>query len=193
MNEWKATKSQQLNRSTAMDMKHCRSPHWRAEADCSHLLSLVPYGLQSMSVHIINEEPVYVIPGSDLVLKAKIQHGPLEEVSMVTWEREPETGIDPEKVTLATCPVKSPKCENKRPNVHMSVEPQATTLEMNGYRSEDSGVYAVTVTDQAGAKTTAYCIVRIYGTVWYRWTLSQMLNIQIPVFPVDDNIIMSKP
>lgn len=188
---------QQLNRSTAMDVKHCRSPHWQAEADCSHLLSLVPYGLQSMSVRIINKEPVYVIPGKDLVLTAKIQHGPLEEVSMITWENESETGTDPEKVTLATCPVKNPKCENTRHNVHVSAEPEATTLEIKGYRSEDSRVYAVTVTDQAGTNTTAHCIVRIYGTVWYRWTLSEMLNIQIPAFPVtwllNDNIIMLKP
>lgn len=137
----------------------------QAEAEWSHLLSSVPCGLRSMSVHILNEEPVHVIPGTNLDLKARFEHGPLEEVSVVTWEREAETGVAPERVTLASCPGISGKCENMRPNVHVSVEQQVTTLQMNGYRGEDSGVYAVTVTDHTGANTTAHCIVRIYGTV----------------------------
>uniref|UniRef100_A0A3P9H3X8 Si:dkeyp-97a10.2 n=1 Tax=Oryzias latipes TaxID=8090 RepID=A0A3P9H3X8_ORYLA len=116
-------------------------------------LSTVPCGLLSMSVHIINEEPVHVIPGSSLVLKARIDQGPLEAVSMVTWERKPETGSHPVRVTLATCPGRSPH-----------VEQQETTLEINGYSRADSGVYAVTVTDHTGANITAYCIVREYGT-----------------------------
>lgn len=118
-----------------------------------------------MSVHVLNEEPVHVIPSSILVLKARIEHGPLEDVSTVTWEREPETGAAPETITLATCSGRSVKCANTRPNVHVNVKQQETTLQINGYSSEDSGVYAVTVMDYKGAKTTAHCIVRIYGTV----------------------------
>lgn len=118
-----------------------------------------------MSVRILNEEPVYVIPGSGLVLKARIGMGPLEGVSVVTWERERETGLAPQRVTLATCPGRSPRCAGARPNVHVNVEQQETTLQINGYSSTDSGVYAVTVTDHTGANTTAHCIVRIYGTV----------------------------
>lgn len=146
---------QQLNRSTVMDMKLCPL--------LGSLLSLVPCGLHSMTVHILNEEPVHVIPGSNLVLKARIQHGPLEDISLVTWEREPETGVSPQRVTLATCPGRGNKCVSTKPNVRMDVEQQETTLQINGYAGGDSGVYAVTVTDHTGAKTTAHCIVRIYG------------------------------
>ncbi|XP_044064321.1 uncharacterized protein si:dkeyp-97a10.2 isoform X2 [Siniperca chuatsi] len=142
-----------------MDLQCCLC--WRVAL----LLLLMPCGLQCMSVHILNEEPVHVIPGSSLVLKARIGQGPLEEVSVVTWEREPETGISPERVTLATCPGRSLKCAGTRPNVHVNVEQQGTTLQINGYSSSDSGVYAVTVTDHTGAKTTAQCIVRIYEEV----------------------------
>lgn len=127
-------------------------------------LSTVPWGLHSMSVHIINVEPVHVIPGSSLVLRARVDGGPLEAVSMVTWERKPETGSDPVRVTLATCPGRSSRCAGSRPNVRVSVEQQETTLEINGYSRADSGVYAVTVTDHSGANITAYCIVREYGT-----------------------------
>ncbi|KAM9851710.1 uncharacterized protein ACBR49_004864 isoform 2-T2 [Aulostomus maculatus] len=118
-----------------------------------------------MSVRIFNEEPVHVIPGFNLVLRAGIEHGPSEEVSMITWERERETGITPGKVTLATCPGRVPKCAGTRPNVHVSVEQKETTLQINGYSRADSGVYAVTVTDKTGASRTAYCIVREYEAV----------------------------
>lgn len=127
----------------------------------------MPCGLQCMTVHILNEDPVYVILGSTLVLKARIEPGPLENVSLVSWEREHETGAAAERVTLATCPGKSLKCAGTRPNVHANVEQQEATLEINRYSGEDRGVYAVTVMDATGAKTTAHCIVRTYGTVRY--------------------------
>uniref|UniRef100_A0A3B4WDI3 Si:dkeyp-97a10.2 n=1 Tax=Seriola lalandi dorsalis TaxID=1841481 RepID=A0A3B4WDI3_SERLL len=107
-----------------------------------HSLPSVPCGLQCMSVHILSEQPVHVIPGSALVLKARIEHGPLEEVSTVTWEREPETGI----------------CVGTRPKVRVNVEQQETTLQINEYSRADGGVYTVTVTDHTGAKTPAQCI-----------------------------------
>lgn len=129
------------------------------------LLLLMPCGLQCMSVHILNEEPVHVIPDSSLVLKAQIEHGPLEEVSAITWEWEPETGSRHERVTLATCPSRSLKCAGTRPNVHVNVEQQETTLQINGFSEADGGVYTVTVTDHKGAKTTAQCIVRKYEAV----------------------------
>nr|XP_020445774.1 uncharacterized protein LOC109954635 [Monopterus albus] len=125
----------------------------------------MPYRLQCMSVHILSEEPVLVIPGSSLVLKAQIEHGPLEEVSMVTWEREPETGIAPMRETLATCPGGSLKCDSTRPNVHVNMGQHKTTLQINGYTRVDRGVYAVTVMDHKGVKTTAHCIVREYEAV----------------------------
>ncbi|XP_010747163.3 uncharacterized protein si:dkeyp-97a10.2 [Larimichthys crocea] len=128
------------------------------------LLLLMPCGFQCMSVHIINEQPVHVIPSSNLVLKARIEPGPQEEIALITWEREPETGLAPERVTLAKCPSKS-KCSYKRPNVHVKVEQQEATLEIVGYSNSDSGIYAVTVTDQTGVKTTGHCIVRIYEAV----------------------------
>ncbi|KAK5921958.1 hypothetical protein CgunFtcFv8_019269 [Champsocephalus gunnari] len=129
------------------------------------LLLLAPCGLQCISVHVLNEEPVHVMPGQQLFLRAQIEHGPLEEVSSVTWEREPETGMTHERVTLATCPGRSLKCAGTRPNVHVNMEQQETTLEMNAYEAADGGVYTLTVTDHMGAKTTAQCIVREYEEV----------------------------
>ncbi|XP_070691900.1 uncharacterized protein [Pempheris klunzingeri] len=129
------------------------------------LLLFMPCGLRCMSVHILNEEPVYVIPGSSLDLKARVENGPLEEVSVVSWEREPESGFHPEKATLATCSGRGLKCAGTRPNVHVNMGQQETALQVNGYSSTDSGVYAVTVEDHTGAKTTAHCIVRTYEEV----------------------------
>ncbi|XP_019948154.2 uncharacterized protein [Paralichthys olivaceus] len=129
------------------------------------LLLLMPCGHQCVSVHILNKEPLHVIPGSSLVLKARIEQGPLEKVSMVTWEREDETGIAPTRATLASCPGESSECSGTRPNVRVNVEQQETTLQINGYSRADGGVYAVTVTDHTGAKTTAHCIVREYEAV----------------------------
>ncbi|KAF7644885.1 hypothetical protein LDENG_00214090 [Lucifuga dentata] len=131
----------------------------------SLLLFFMPCGFLCMSVRILTEEPVHQIPGSSLVLQAQIEHGPLEEVAMITWELEPDTGITSGKVALATCPGKSLNCASTRPSVHVNVDQQGTTLKMDGYSRADSGMYAVTVTDQTGAKTKASCIVREYEAV----------------------------
>ncbi|XP_013871806.1 uncharacterized protein si:dkeyp-97a10.2 [Austrofundulus limnaeus] len=127
------------------------------------LILLSPCGLWCMLVHITNEQPVHVIPGSRLDLKARIKMDPREEISMVTWEREPETGFDP--VTLATCSGGSLKCAGTRPNVYANTEMREATLQINGYGRADSGEYSVTVTDRTGANSTARCIVREYEAV----------------------------
>ncbi|XP_027869364.1 uncharacterized protein LOC114142336 [Xiphophorus couchianus] len=129
------------------------------------LLLLLPGRFWCMSVHILNEQPVHIIPGSKLVLTARIEKNLREEISMITWTREPETGHDRTKVTLATCPAKSPKCSGGRPNVQVSLKQQETTLEMNRYSTEDSGEYSVTVIDRSGANATGRCIVREYEAV----------------------------
>ncbi|KAG7216836.1 hypothetical protein INR49_001490 [Caranx melampygus] len=127
---------------------------------------VVPCGLQCMSVHVINQQPVHIIPGSPLVLKAWIGRGPLENISMVTWEREPETGVSPTRVTLATCQAGSSECVGMRPNVKANMDQQEATLQINRYsKMDDGGVYIVTVTDHTGAKTPAQCIVREYEAV----------------------------
>ncbi|XP_042345848.1 uncharacterized protein si:dkeyp-97a10.2 [Plectropomus leopardus] len=142
-----------------MDLQYFLS--WRVAL----LLLLVPCGLHCMTVHILNKEPVHVIPASSVTLRARIEHGPLEEVSMVTWEREPETGSSHEGVTLATCPGRSFKCAPTRPNVGVNLDQQETTLQINKFSEADRGVYSVTVTDHKGAKTRAQCIVRKYEAV----------------------------
>ena len=139
---------------------------WRACSNKRSNLSSAPCGLQCMSVHIINREPVHVIPGSDLVLKARVEQGPLESISVLTWERELETGPDPKRVTLATCVGRSIKCVGTRPNVYVNVAEKEATLEIKAYSVEDSGVYILTVNDHKGVNTSAQCIVRIYGRVW---------------------------
>lgn len=118
-----------------------------------------------MSVHILNEEPVHAIPGTALLLKARMEHGPLEDITMVTWERETEAGASPQRVTLATCPGRRSKCSGSKPSVQVSVEERETTLQVIRYSAEDSGVYTVTITDQRGAKISAQCVIRTYGTV----------------------------
>ncbi|XP_041649218.1 uncharacterized protein si:dkeyp-97a10.2 isoform X2 [Cheilinus undulatus] len=129
------------------------------------LLLLMPCGLHCMSVHILNEAPTYAIPGSKLVLKARIEPGPLEEISAVTWEREPESGVPLIKEVLALCQGKSSKCAGTRPNIHGSMQQQETTLQINEYSSTDSGVYTLTVMDHRNVNTTAHCIVRMYEAV----------------------------
>lgn len=129
------------------------------------LLLLMPGRFWCMSVHIVNEQPVHIIPGSKLVLTAQIEKNPSEEISTVTWAREPETGVDRTKVMLVTCPAKSQKCSGGMPDVHMSLKQQETTLEINRYSPADGGEYSVTVMDRSGANTTGRCIVREYEAV----------------------------
>lgn len=129
--------------------------------DC--LFSAVPYGLQGVSVHIVNQEPVYVIPDSKLSLRARIVLSPEENISSVTWGRRDETGWDPQEVSLATCPGRDSKCLSNKTNVQASFHDMDSTLQVDGFTSDYSGVYGVTVTDHKGAKTTGYCIVRMYG------------------------------
>ncbi|KAM4735673.1 uncharacterized protein FYW61_006103 [Anableps anableps] len=129
------------------------------------LLLLLPGRFWCISVHVLNEHPVHVIPGSKLALTAQIEKNPGEEISTITWAREPETGHDRAKVTLATCPAKSPKCSGTRPGVQMSLKQQETTLEINRYSTADSGEYSVTVIDRSGANATGRCIVREYEAV----------------------------
>lgn len=123
----------------------------------------MPFGIQGLSVHIINQEPVYVIFGSKLSLRARIVLSPEENISSVTWGRRDETGWDPQEMLLATCPGRNIKCLNNKPNVHASFEGMDSTLQVDGFTSDYSGVYAVTVTDHKEAKTTGYCIIRMYG------------------------------
>lgn len=146
----------------------CRSSPHRSHLSSPHS---VPCGVLAMSVHVVNEEPVHVIPGAALLLKARTEHGPLEDIATVTWERESETGASPQKVTLATCPGGRVKCSGSRSNVLVSVERQDTSLQITGYSAEDRGVYTVTITDLRGAATSAQCIVRTYGTTSVELTI----------------------
>ncbi|XP_061530598.1 uncharacterized protein si:dkeyp-97a10.2 isoform X2 [Phycodurus eques] len=138
---------------------------WRAAT----LLLLFPNGQECLSVHISNEEPLYIIPGSTLVLRAHIESGSPEEVSAVTWAREPESGAPDGRAALAACPGESPRllvqCAAARANVRASVELQASVLHVSEYAKADAGVYAVTVTGKAGQSSTARCIVRNYEAV----------------------------
>lgn len=123
----------------------------------------MPCCSKSVSVRILNEEPVHVIPGTSLLLRAHIEFEPQEKVSRVIWERETETGPTPNKVTLATCPGSSGQCTGTKPNVTVKVAKKETTLQINGYKPLDGGVYAVIVSDQNGTQDTGHCIVREYG------------------------------
>lgn len=118
-----------------------------------------------MSVHIINQEPVYVIPGNTLALRARVVLGPEENISSVTWRRRDETGLDPQEVLLANCPGQNLKCLDTKPSVRASLEEKDSILQVDHFTFSYTGVYAVTVADHKGAKTTEYCIVRMYGTL----------------------------
>uniref|UniRef100_A0A3B3TM91 Si:dkeyp-97a10.2 n=1 Tax=Poecilia latipinna TaxID=48699 RepID=A0A3B3TM91_9TELE len=119
-----------------------------------------------MSVHILNEQPVHVIPGSKLVLTARIEKDLREEISTITWTREPETGYDRTKVTLATCPAKNPKCSGGKPDVQVSLKQQETTLEMNGYSTEDRGEYSVTVTHHVSVSINVSYSLLVCREAW---------------------------
>nr|XP_057940032.1 uncharacterized protein si:dkeyp-97a10.2 [Doryrhamphus excisus] len=121
--------------------------------------------VRCVSVHISNEGPVYVIPGSALLLRARVEYGPLEAVAEVAWEREPESGAPEGRVRLAACPGGSSRCTGARANVRASVEGHESVLHLSGYGRADGGVYAVTVTDHEGATSTARCVVREYEAV----------------------------
>ncbi|XP_053737488.1 uncharacterized protein si:dkeyp-97a10.2 [Synchiropus splendidus] len=129
------------------------------------LLLQLSLSVHSVQVHISNDGPVYVIPGSTLLLRARVEYGPLEKLSEITWEREAESGLGPGKETLATCPGAASACSGTKPNVHASIQQQELTLQISSYSGEDGGVYTVSVKDQTVATTTAHCIVREYEEV----------------------------
>lgn len=137
---------------------------WRVVVMVAPLLLLAPLSSDSLTVRILNEEPVHVIPGYDLLLHARIESSAREKIAMVTWERETETGPAPDRVTLATCPSNSP-CAGTRPNITANMGGQETALHIRGYEAADGGDYIVTVTLQNGNKTSARCIVREYEAV----------------------------
>lgn len=125
-------------------------------------LSPVTCGYQCVSVHFQTPQPVNVLPAGRLVLQVQSDHGPKEIISMITWEREPEnakTPGNPGKMTLITFPG-----QDKLLDGRLSLEQQGSILKLEGFGVADSGVYIVTVTDQAGVKTSAQCIVKEYGT-----------------------------
>ena len=115
-------------------------------------------GANCMTVTILNLDPSHVIRGSNLILHARIDHGPLESVATVTWEREPETGDAKGREVLASCSPGGPACPG-----HMTLEGQSTSLRVNSFRGDDGGIYSLTVSDQKGVPTRAYCVVREYG------------------------------
>jgi len=117
-------------------------------------------GAHCMSVTILNADPSHVILGSSLVLRARIEHGPLETVTTVTWQREPETGDARGRKVLASC---SPGGPAGCPAGHMTLDAQATSLRVDAFSADDGGIYSLAVTDQSGARTTVYCVVREYG------------------------------
>lgn len=123
------------------------------------ILLLVVCGAHCMSVTIQNVDPSHVILGSSLLLRARIEHGPLETVATVTWQREPETGDARGRKVLATC---SP---GGCPAGHMTLDAQATSLTVDTFGADDRGIYSLTVTDQSGVRTAAYCVVREYEPV----------------------------
>ncbi|XP_057690249.1 uncharacterized protein si:dkeyp-97a10.2 isoform X2 [Corythoichthys intestinalis] len=138
---------------------------WRAAT----LLLLFADVLQCISVHISNEEPMYIIPGSTLVLRAHIEYNSQEELSAVTWERVPESGAPDGRAPLAACPggtLPLPvQCAGTKPNVRASLERGASVLHLSNYGKTDAGVYAVTVRGKKGQSSTARCIVREYEAV----------------------------
>lgn len=130
------------------------------------LLLLMMCSCKCLDVRILNEGPVHVIPGTNLRLHAHIESAAWEKLSVITWERETETGPTPNRVTLATCPGSgNSACAGTRPNVLANMGEQETALQISGYEPSDGGDYIVTVTHQDGNKTSARCIVREYEAV----------------------------
>ncbi|KAK7887049.1 hypothetical protein WMY93_026670 [Mugilogobius chulae] len=143
-----------------MDVKSFLS--WRVAS----LLLLMPCLCKSLNVRILNEGPVHVIPGSDLLLRAHIESNAQDKLSMVTWERETETGPTPNRFILATCPGSSHSpCAGTRPNVQANIEKEESTLQISGFTPADGGDYIVTVTHLNGNQSSARCIVREYEAV----------------------------
>ncbi|CAL8248254.1 unnamed protein product [Lota lota] len=121
---------------------------------------LLVCGANCMSVTILNADPSHVIRGSNLVLRARIDHGPLETVAMVTWERESETGDAEGREVLASCSGGGPACPG-----HMTLDEQSTSLRVDSFSGDHGGIYSLTVSDQRGVPTRAYCVVREYEPV----------------------------
>ncbi|XP_063054828.1 uncharacterized protein LOC134449021 isoform X1 [Engraulis encrasicolus] len=98
--------------------------------------------IQSLSVRYIDEQPIYVSVGRDLVLETVIEKLPQEKVLMVTWERTSDAGAR----RLATIP-------GKTQDSRISTAKDGATLRISGLQESDFGHYTITVTDQDGTQT----------------------------------------
>ncbi|KAJ8405001.1 hypothetical protein AAFF_G00329220 [Aldrovandia affinis] len=107
------------------------------------LLALCTCQCFCLTVRFQNQQPLHVALGRTLVLEARIDRGPEEKVSLLTWERETE-GQGKVRVFPVTP-------ENPR----VSTDQQGAKLRVTDFRKEDCGIYIITVMDQRGIQDVA--------------------------------------
>ncbi|KAL2084052.1 hypothetical protein ACEWY4_019570 [Coilia grayii] len=113
------------------------------------LLALCAQKLQGLSVEFGRPLPFRVALGRELVLQSITKKLPTEDILMVTWEYNGDTGMR----RLATIP-------GKIQDYRISMEDGGTTLRLSDIQESDFGRYIITVTGLDGTQSSAYKDVR---------------------------------
>ncbi|XP_048882884.1 T-lymphocyte surface antigen Ly-9 isoform X2 [Brienomyrus brachyistius] len=119
------------------------------------LLALLSPQCLCLTVYIQTRQPLHVIPGSSLVLKAQISKKTGEQITKVMWERDAENRAGLAKVRVAEFP-------GQNADPRMSVDDGGATLTVKDFREEDCGVYTISVMNQTNELHNASCLVREY-------------------------------
>nr|XP_023668782.1 T-lymphocyte surface antigen Ly-9-like [Paramormyrops kingsleyae] len=122
------------------------------------LLALLSPQCLCLTVYIQTRQPLHVIPGSSLVLKAQISKKTGEQMTKVMWERDAENRAGLAKVLVAVFP-------GQNADPRMSVDDGGATLIVKDFRVEDCGVYTISVMNQTNVLHSASCLVREYKAV----------------------------
>lgn len=111
------------------------------------------WSCQGLSVHFKTQQPLNIIKGQSFNLKAQIDLLDGESLTRVTWDHTAKNSG--KNLTVAEFP-------RRTSNEKVTLEEQGAVLKIRDYQPADSGVYTITVLNQAGQRRSAQQTVREY-------------------------------
>ncbi|KAK1806378.1 hypothetical protein P4O66_004901, partial [Electrophorus voltai] len=104
-------------------------------------------------VCFLNQQPIHVLIGQDLILRAQLDLPAGDHITKVTWEHEAGK--------RASRRMKVGEYPSQGSGGRVGVNHNGALI-LQKFQTEDSGVYTITVTDQRGGQTSAHCTVEEY-------------------------------
>ncbi|XP_057195343.1 uncharacterized protein si:dkeyp-97a10.2 isoform X2 [Triplophysa rosa] len=125
----------------------------------------VLWSCQGLSVRFKTHQASCVIKGQSFILRAQIDLLDGESLTRVTWDHAAKNSG--KNYTVAEFP-------RRTSDEKVTLEEQGAVLKIRGYQPADSGVYTITVINQAGQRRSAQQTVREYLAVNH---VSVMVNV----------------